>query len=306
MSSSEEESKIDLLDSKEDVKKKLKRAFCEPGNVENNGVLSFVKHVLFPLNSEFVIKRDEKWGGNKTYTNYEELEKDFADQQVHPGDLKSSVETDLNRLLDPVRKKFDTPELKKLTREAYPELAKQKGTSKPPPQNFDNDEIIPSRLDIRIGKVLNVEKHPDADSLYVEKIDVGEGEPRTVVSGLVHHVTVEEFTNRMVVLLCNLKPQKMRGIESQAMVLCASTEGDHRKVELLDPPEGCTPGERVFVEGYDSGQPDEELKPKKKVFEKLQAEFKISDDCIAQWKQKNFMTRLGSITCKTLKGGNIS
>ena len=44
-----QESKIDLLDSKEDVKKKLKRAFCEPGNIQNNGVLSFVKHVLFPL-----------------------------------------------------------------------------------------------------------------------------------------------------------------------------------------------------------------------------------------------------------------
>lgn len=46
-----QESKIDLLDSKEDVKKKLKKAFCEPGNVENNGVLSFIKHVLFPLKS---------------------------------------------------------------------------------------------------------------------------------------------------------------------------------------------------------------------------------------------------------------
>lgn len=44
-----QESKIDLLDSKEDVKKKLKKSFCEPGNIQNNGVLSFVKHVLFPL-----------------------------------------------------------------------------------------------------------------------------------------------------------------------------------------------------------------------------------------------------------------
>lgn len=44
-----QESKIDLLDSKEDVKKKLKKAFCEPGNIQNNGVLSFVKYVVFPL-----------------------------------------------------------------------------------------------------------------------------------------------------------------------------------------------------------------------------------------------------------------
>lgn len=65
-------------------------------------------------------------------------------------------------------------------------------------------------------------QHPDADSLYLEKIDVGEPEPRTVVSGLVAYVSQEELQDRTVLLLCNLKPQKMRGIESQAMLLCAS------------------------------------------------------------------------------------
>lgn len=65
-------------------------------------------------------------------------------------------------------------------------------------------------------------QHPDADSLYLEKIDVGEPEPRTVVSGLVAYVSQEDLQDRMVLVLCNLKPQKMRGIESQAMLLCAS------------------------------------------------------------------------------------
>lgn len=83
-------------------------------------------------------------------------------------------------------------------------------------------------------------------------------------------------------------------------------EGVSRKVEPLDPPAGSAPGERVFVKGYERGQPDEELKPKKKVFEKLQADFKISEECIAQWKETNFMTKLGYISCKSLKGGNIS
>lgn len=67
-----------------------------------------------------------------------------------------------------------------------------------------------------------VPQHPDADSLYLEKIDVGEAEPRTVVSGLVAYVSQEALQDRLVVLLCNLKPQKMRGVESQAMLLCAS------------------------------------------------------------------------------------
>lgn len=52
MSSSEEDSKIDLLDSPANVKKKLKKAFCEPGNTADNGLLSFVKHVLFSLFKE--------------------------------------------------------------------------------------------------------------------------------------------------------------------------------------------------------------------------------------------------------------
>ncbi|XP_036411511.1 tyrosine--tRNA ligase, cytoplasmic [Megalops cyprinoides] len=306
MSSSEEESKIDLLDRKEEVKKKLKKAFCEPGNVQNNGVLSFVKHVLFPLNSEFVIKRDPKWGGDKVYTVYEEVEKDFAEEVIHPGDLKASVEVALNKLLDPIRKKFESPELRKLTNTAYPDPSKNKGAPKGNPKNSEEEDVVPSRLDIRVGKVISVERHPDADSLYLEKIDVGEAEPRTVVSGLVAYVPQEELQDRLVVLLCNLKPQKMRGVESQAMLLCASIEGEPRRVEPLDPPEGSSPGERVFVEGYDAGKPDDELKPKKKVFEKLQEDLKISGECVAQWKEKDLMTKLGQITCKTLKGGNIS
>lgn len=310
MSSSEEESKIDLLDSKEDVKKKLKKAFCEPGNIQNNGVLSFVKHVVFPLFGEFAIKRDPKWGGDKTYSVFEEVEKDFAEEAIHPGDLKASVEVSLNRLLEPIRKKFESPELRKLTNTAYPSASKTKGAVKGAKTGGggggDDDELVPSRLDIRVGKIISVEKHPDADSLYLEKIDVGEPEPRTVVSGLVAYVPQEDLQDRMVLLLCNLKPQKMRGIESQAMLLCASIDGEPKRVEPLDPPEGSSPGEQVFVEGYETGKPDDKLNPKKKVWEKLQVDLKISADCVAQWKDKHLMTKLGQITCKTLKGGNIS
>lgn len=312
MSSSEEESKIDLLDSKEDVKKKLKKAFCEPGNIQNNGVLSFVKYVLFPLRGEFCIKRDPKWGGDKVYTVFEEVEKDFAEEMVHPGDLKASVEVALNELLEPIRKKFGSPELRKLTSDAYPDSSKTKAGGKGVKTGGggggggEDDELAPSRLDIRVGKVISVEKHPDADSLYLEKIDVGEPEPRTVVSGLVAYISQEELQDRLVLVLCNLKPQKMRGIESQAMLLCASIEGEPRRVEPLDPPEGSSPGEKVFVEGYESGKPDDRLNPKKKVWEKLQVDLKISDECAAQWKDKQLMTKLGQITCKTLKGGNIS
>ncbi|KAF3833659.1 hypothetical protein F7725_024863 [Dissostichus mawsoni] len=292
MSSSEEESKIDLLDSAGDVKKKLKRAFCEPGNIKDNGVLSFVQYVVFPL------RGDPKWGGDKTYTVFEELEKDFAAESVHPGDLKASVEASLNQLLDPIRKKFESPELRKLSNTAYPSKTKAAGKGAKAGGGGgggDDDDLSPSRVDIRVGRIISVEKHPDADSLYLEKIDGGGG-----AEDGGERLGGEELQDRLVLVLCNLKPQKMRGIESQAMLLCASIEGEPRRVEPLDPPEGSSPGDRVFVEGYETGKPDERLNPKKK------ADLKISDECVAQWKDNQLMTKLGQITCKTLKGGNIS
>lgn len=89
--------------------------------------------------------------------------------------------------------------------------------------------------DIRVGKILTCELHPDADSLYVESIDVGEEEPRTIISGLVKYVPVEQMLDRHVIVLCNLKARNMRGIKSHGMVLCASDQA-HEIVEPLQPP----------------------------------------------------------------------
>lgn len=76
-----------------------------------------------------------------------------------------------------------------------------------------------SRLDLRIGRIIEVSKHPDADALYVEKMDLGEEKPRTIVSGLVNHYAVNEMQNRLVVVFCNLKPAKMRGILSEGKIM---------------------------------------------------------------------------------------
>merc|ERR1719346_706483 len=230
MSSSEADSKIDLLDSPGDIKKKLKKAFCEPGNITDNGVLSFCKFVIFPValkGEKFTIERDEKNGGNAYFDAYEKLEQSFAKEEVHPGDLKAAVEKYLNRLLDPVRKIFESKELKKLAHDAYPPPAKVK-----PGQKNEPEEIAPYRLDIRIGKIVEVSRHPDAEKLYVEKIDLGEPSPRTIVSGLVDFVPEDKMLNRLVVVLCNLKPAKMRGIESCGMVLCSS-RAEPKEVEDL-------------------------------------------------------------------------
>ena len=87
----------------------------------------------------------------------------------------------------------------------------------------DKDRAVDfSRLNVRVGKILTCEKHPGADALYVESIDLGEGTPRTVVSGLVKHYSMEQMVGRCVCVVANMKPSAMRGVKSEGMVLCAS------------------------------------------------------------------------------------
>lgn len=293
MSSSEEDSKIDLLDDPAAVKRKLKKAFCEPGNIEDNGILAFVKYVLFALiqkSEGFVINRDQQHGGDLTFHEYAALESAFAAGEVHPGDLKSAVEKYLNCILEPIRKDFDAPELKTLTNKAYPPPGKPKDGS---------DVISPGLLDIRVGKITSIKKHPDAEALYVAEVDTGDEKPRTVVSGLANHVPLDELSERLVVILCNLKPAKMRGVLSQGMLLCASRL-EPRQVEPLDPPPDSSPGDRVFIEGYEEDKPEDQLNPKKKIWEKLQAGLRTSHKCVANWQGNNLLTGRGVIRSKTL------
>jgi len=117
-------------------------------------------------------------------------------------------------------------------------------------------------------------KHPDADALYVETIDLGEEQPRTVVSGLVRFVPLEQMQNRLVVCVCNLKPAKMRGVESQAMVLCASTQ---EIVEILIVPPGAKPGDRVSCGSYPFRPDLPFLNPKKKIWEQVAPDLAVND-----------------------------
>ncbi|CAL5199008.1 unnamed protein product [Lathyrus oleraceus] len=165
-------------------------------------------------------------------------------------------------------------------------------------------DITITRLDIRVGLIKKAEKHPDADTLYVEEIDVGEEQTRTVVSGLVKYIPVDEMQNRKVCVLCNLKPAAMRGIKSQAMVLAASND-DHTKVELVEPPSSARVGERITFPGHE-GNPDELLNPKKKVWETLQVDLHSNEELVACYKNIPLTTSAGvckvsSITCGSIR-----
>lgn len=68
----------------------------------------------------------------------------------------------------------------------------EKAEKKQAAPSQEDAKVDVSRLDLRIGRIITAEKHPDADSLYVEQVDVGEASPRTVVSGLVKHIPLDQ------------------------------------------------------------------------------------------------------------------
>ncbi|XP_007054459.3 aminoacyl tRNA synthase complex-interacting multifunctional protein 1 isoform X2 [Chelonia mydas] len=188
----------------------------------------------------------------------------------------------------------DGSEEKKKKEKAEKKGEKREKKQQPPAAGNDGSRLMDvSRLDLRVGCIITAKNHPDADSLYVEEVDVGETNPRTVVSGLVKHVPLEQMQNRMVVLLCNLKPAKMRGVVSQAMVMCASSP---EKVEILAPPSGAVPGERITFEGF-PGEPEKELNPKKKIWEQIQPDLHTNDQCIATYKGVPFEVK-GKGVCR--------
>ncbi|KAF8152370.1 Aminoacyl-tRNA synthetase [Crassisporium funariophilum] len=153
MSASDPNSKIDFLDTAETIRKKLKSAFCEEGNIEGNGVLAFVQAVLIPISelrlerqsgntlleagmgdqrpfisddapagTVFSVERDAKFGGSTHYKCFEDVQEDFKNKVLHPKDLKSSVADGIARLLAPIRQAFEeNEEWQKIEKLAYPD-----------------------------------------------------------------------------------------------------------------------------------------------------------------------------------------
>ncbi|MBN1837658.1 MAG: methionine--tRNA ligase, partial [Spirochaetales bacterium] len=105
-----------------------------------------------------------------------------------------------------------------------------------------------SRMDLRVGRITAVERHPKADKLYIETVDLGT-ETRQIVSGLVPYYREEELTGRNVILVTNLKPARLRGVESRGMLLAAE-QGESVEVLFVDHGQ---PGDRVRLEGDSAG-----------------------------------------------------
>ena len=98
-----------------------------------------------------------------------------------------------------------------------------------------------SEIDLRVAEIKAVEEHPDADKLLVLKIDAGDGE-KQLVAGINNHYSTEELVGRKIIVVNNLAPAVLRGVESQGMLL-AARDGD--KVVLLTTEKDVEPGSRV-------------------------------------------------------------
>ncbi|XP_025195946.1 aminoacyl tRNA synthase complex-interacting multifunctional protein 1 [Melanaphis sacchari] len=192
----------------------------------------------------------------------------------------------------------DNTDVKKNNQNFKTEKKQKKNNAAVPAKSTVATPVDFGRLDLRVGKILNASKHPNADALYVETIDVGEEKPRNVVSGLVKFVPLEAMSNRMVVLLCNLKPSKIRGVLSEAMVMCASSP---ENVEILEPPTGSVPGDHINVNGY-TRSPDKVLK----VFEEIALDLKTDENLQATYKGTPWtVADKGAVVAKSLKNVKI-
>jgi methionyl-tRNA synthetase len=105
-----------------------------------------------------------------------------------------------------------------------------------------------AKVDLRVAKVLEASDHPDADRLLVLKVDDGSGTPRQICAGIKGHYAASDMVGRSIVIVANLAPRKIRGQESNGMLLAGSdgAKGEaERRVVVLTPAGDLAPGSIV-------------------------------------------------------------
>lgn len=168
------------------------------------------------------------------------------------------------------------------------------------PAGDKDDDLDPSKLEIRVGLVVKCWDHPESDKLLCEEIDLGEGAVRSIASGLRPHYTAAQLEGRRVLVLANLKPRAIAGFTSNGMVLCASN-AEHTVVKLLEPPASAAPGERVEFAGFSSEAATPAQMAKKKILEKLAPQLKTDGEGRAKWGDAAYFTlKDGQVNADTL------
>jgi methionyl-tRNA synthetase len=151
-----------------------------------------------------------------------------------------------DELVETLRKRYSGSQQDRAERKAAEEA--RSASENPVP-------VFTETLDLRVAQIIQVERHPKADKLYIETLEIA-GEERVIVSGLAPFYTPEELLGKRIILAYNLKPAKLRGVESRGMLLAASIKdaAGHEQVEVLDAGETPT-GTVVGLEGAEPGTP---------------------------------------------------
>ncbi len=162
-------------------------------------------------------------------------------------------------------------------------------------QEKEGESFLES-LDLEVGKITSVEKHPHAKKLYVEKVQMGRGEERQIVSGLVPYCKPEELLGKNIIIVKNLKPAVLRFRESKGMLLAAEKQG---KLEVLCCPDAA-PGDKVEIDGVQS-KPAEEITIGQ--FSKISMQIK---DFVAYADGKKLLVNGKPVKTSKIKDGKIT
>ncbi len=153
------------------------------------------------------------------------------------------------KLIDSYRKKFSGET--DSTKDGEEEKNKSVNKSAKKKEELSPIETFLQKIVLKTAKIVEVSRHPDADKLYVLKVDDGEAKDRVILSGLVPYFSEKELLGKNIVIVDNLKSRKMRGIDSRGMLLAASFEKDGEEIlELVSVPD-VPPGVRVGLKGYE-------------------------------------------------------
>ncbi|PHJ16388.1 trna binding domain-containing protein [Cystoisospora suis] len=163
-----------------------------------------------------------------------------------------------------------------------------------------------TRLKMVVGQVKKVWRHPDAEKLFCEEVDVGEPQVRQIASGLVPYMKPEDLEGQKVIVLANMKPKNLRGFASHGMLVCATSK-DGSECQIMRPPPSAPIGEQITFEGL-QGEPDPVMNTKegKYPFAAVQPHFHTDDKCVGYYKTHRFMTKEGPVVCDSIVGGTIS
>jgi len=171
----------------------------------------------------------------------ETCDKIFKQLNIKEGDVK-----ELGKLSIKKHKVGKAEILFNKLEDRYVATLRKKFSGKQEPELF-------SKLDLVVGKIESVEKHPNADKLYIEKINIGT-EQRQIVSGLANHYKPNELVGKNIILVKNLKSAKLRGVESYGMLLAAEKG---KELKILEAPKS-KPGSVVSAEEI-TPNPDKEI-----------------------------------------------